>query len=71
MRKDYFQQAPPILQEFLGYMETIKGRSSKTVDEYFIDLRTFFRYIKLSRGLIPADTDWDAISIADVDIDLI
>lgn len=42
MRKDYFQQAPPILQEFLGYMETIKGRSSKTVDEYFIDLRTFF-----------------------------
>ena len=71
MRKDYFQQAPPILQEFLGYMETIKGRSSKTVDEYFIDLRTFFRYIKLNRGLIPADTDWDAISIADVDIDLI
>lgn len=31
----------------------------------------FSRYIKLNRGLIPADTDWDAISIADVDIDLI
>ena len=71
LRKEYFQQAPPILQEFLGYMETIKGRSSKTVDEYFTDLRTFFRYIKLSRGLVPSETDWDTISIADVDITLI
>ena len=45
MRKDYLQQCPPVLREFLLYMETIKGRSSLTVEEYFLDLRTFFRFM--------------------------
>ena len=46
MKKAYLQECPPVLREYLGYTETIKGRSGNTVDEYFIDLRTFFRYIK-------------------------
>ena len=46
MNKQYLAESPPVLKEFLGYMETVKGRSSQTVDEYFTDLRTFFRYIK-------------------------
>ena len=29
--------APTILKEFLGYMQTIKGKSAKTVQEYFFD----------------------------------
>lgn len=41
MRKDYWDACPEILRGYLGYMETVKGRSSKTVDEYFTDLRTF------------------------------
>ena len=46
---DYWQEAPPILQEYLNYHESILSHSAKTVDEYFLDLRAFFRYMKLQR----------------------
>lgn len=41
---------PPILREFASYKLNIQGCSVKTVDEYLIDLRTFFRYLLLIRG---------------------
>ena len=37
-------QCPMILREYFGYMETIKGKSVRTVEGYFIDLRSFFRF---------------------------
>ena len=67
---DYRSEAPKVLRDFLIYHETIKGHSRATVDEYFLDLRNFFRYIKLSRGLAPRSADLDEISISDVDLDL-
>ena len=51
MDKHYAQQCFPILRTYLGYMENIKGHSEKTVDGYFVDLRTFFRFLKQYRGL--------------------
>lgn len=68
---DYRTQAPQILRDFLAYHETIQGHSRKTVDEYFLDLRTFFRYIKLEKGLVPAGTALDDIPIDDVDLALV
>ena len=44
---DYQTEAPQILRDFLSYHETIKAHSRRTVDEYFLDLRNFFRYLKL------------------------
>ncbi len=61
----------PILRDFLTYHETILGHSKKTVDEYYLDLRRFFRYLKRARGRVALDVPFDEISIADVDIDLI
>ena len=52
-------------------MQTVKGKSQKTVDEYYIDLRTFFRFIKLQRGLVPNDSEFENISISDVDLELV
>lgn len=66
-----FGEAPPIIREFLGYIGTIRGMSPKTVTEYFFDLRTFFRYIKQKRGLVPSEQDFETIKIDDVDMDLI
>lgn len=63
--------APQILRDFLIYHETIRGHSKATVDEYYLDLRNFLRYLKLSRGLVPRKTDLDEISIADINIDFI
>jgi len=71
LNKAYLQQSPLIMQEFLGYTETVKGRAAHTVDEYFIDLRTFFRYMKRLRGLIPEDATDDSILINDIDLKFI
>jgi len=68
---DYQDESPQILLDFLSYHENIKAHSQKTVDEYFLDLRNFFRYIKQTRDRSLRDLDWDEISIMDVDIDLI
>ncbi len=68
---NFITDAPPILREFLTYHETIQSHSRKTVDEYFLDLRSFFRYIKLLKGKCSADTPFDEISILDVDLELV
>lgn len=65
---------PDILREYLFYMETILGRSPKTVDGYYIELRTFFRYIKSVKVLkmIPQSADELAqIPIDDVSKELV
>lgn len=67
----HYREAPPVLSEFLSYMKNIRGKSPKTVDEYYLDLRTFFRFIKWFRGLVPDDIEFSDISIADVDLKLI
>ena len=71
MRKEYMSQCPPIMKEYLGYMQTIKGRSENTINEYFIDLRTFFRYIKELRGLVPPTVSTEEISITDIDLEFV
>ena len=65
MHTEYLTQSPPLLKEFLGYLQTVKGKSPATVDEYFMDLRTFFRYMKKVRGLVPAKLSLDKIQIDD------
>ncbi len=71
MNSKYIYEAPEILKEYLGYMQNIRGKSQKTVDEYYLDLRTFFRYIKLNKGLVNDSCEFSKISISDVDIELI
>ena len=68
---DYRTQSPAILRDFLTYHETIQGHSRKTVDEYFLDLRTFFRYIKLEKGLVPRSSEFDQISIDDITVEIV
>lgn len=71
MRSDYLAQCPAILRTYLGYMETVKGRSDHTMNEYFTDLRLFFRYLKQLRGIVPPTVPLEEIDILDVDIDLL
>lgn len=65
------EDTPEILKRFLVYTETVRGKSNSTADEYYLDLRMFFRFLKKKRGLVPENTEFDSISISDVDIDLI
>ncbi len=44
-----FNDMPDIAIEFLNYMLTVRNISKKTVSEYYYDLRTFMRYIKVTK----------------------
>ena len=63
-----YSDCPMILREFLVYHETIKGQSPKTIQEYYLDLRMFLRFMKLMRNDMPVQTRLDDIPIKDVDI---
>ena len=65
---DYRTEAPEPIRDFLNYHEVIMGHSRKTVDEYYLDLRTFLRFLKVRRGLVPKDTPPEEISLADIDL---
>lgn len=71
MGKNFFDDAPMVIKKFLGYFQTVKGKSRKTVEEYFLDLRTFFRYMKKKRGKVSNDTEFEKIDICDINIDFI
>lgn len=66
-----YSQAPAVLRDFLYYLLTIKGRSQLTVENYYIDLRFFFRYIKKLRGLADPEISIHDIDISDVDVGLL
>jgi len=60
-----------ILKEYAGYLSGIKGNAEKTVCEYLLDLRTFFRYLKVKDGNIPERDDFEKIAIKDIDLEFI
>ena len=66
-----YKDCPPLVVRFLYDSETIRGLSPRTVNAYYIDLRTFFRFLKLHRGLVSADTPPDEIDVRDVDLPFI
>jgi site-specific recombinase XerD len=64
-------EMPIILRDFLNYMQTIKGKSTNTIQVYFYDLRVFFRFLKIHRNIETNKDEFDKIIITDIDIDLI
>ena len=64
-----FKDIPEPLSSFLIYAESIQGKSQKTIDEYFYDLRTFYRFIKVRYGLVDSSVDFNKIEIDDVTIE--
>ncbi len=71
MRLDILNGCPDFIRDFLTYNEIIKGKSSKSVEQYYSDLRTFFRYILLVRGKAQPGIPFNKIDISGVDIELV
>ena len=69
-REDIFQ-LPQLVQDYLTYVEAIKGHSSLSVLEYASDLRTYFRFMVKHKGLFPADTPDNELDLTIVDINFI
>lgn len=66
----YKDKSSQPMREFLAYHDTIKGQSPATIDSYFMDLRTFTRYLMLERGLVPRDADMEDIDVRGADLAL-
>ncbi len=66
-----YHDCPLVLRDFLIYHETIKGQSPRTIDEYYLDLRMFLRFMKLMRNDMPIHTRLDEIDIRDIDVDFV
>ncbi len=64
-------EMPPLLRDFLSYMQTIRGKSVNTVQVYFYDIRVFLRFMKLHRNLVDKKTEFDDIQITDIDVPFI
>ena len=67
----YYTDACPAVRSFLTYMGSVKNCSPKTVNEYYTDLRTFFRFMKIFKGKVPDDCEFESIDISGIDIDFI
>ena len=52
-------------------MRIIRNRADRTEEAYYIDLRTFLRYLKVKHRDVPAETEWSDIRIDDVPIEYI
>lgn len=68
---DYLQEAPPVIRDYLVYLETIMGRSPRTVHEYYLDLRTFFRFLLQKRGMVSSSLEFEKITLTQVDMNLV
>ena len=54
-KSDEYRAFPAVLKEYASYTAAIKGNSEKTVCEYLLDLRTFFRFIKFKDSGVAFD----------------
>ncbi len=71
-KSEEYRQLPEILKEYSRYVSVIKGNLEKTVCEYLLDLRTFFRYLKSRRlGLSTSRDDFEDIKIDDLTLDMV
>jgi len=69
-QKNYKDDAPSYLIEFLNYTATVKGRSENTIKSYYDDLKQYFRFLKQKHGL-ASGMDFAEIKIADLSEDII
>lgn len=67
---DYKSDCPSYLGDFLNYLTTVKARSALTVKNYYYDLKTFLRFLKIKNGLGSKD-DFESIKIADCSEELV
>lgn len=67
---DNIKYAPEPLKSFLIYLDSIQGKSPKTVDEYFYDIRSFYRFLNIKFG-VANNIEFNKIEIDNINIDML
>ena len=62
------KECPRYLNEFFTFQRVVKIKAERTLESYYIDLRLFLRYVKLTKGEVRPDTPMNDITISDVPI---
>lgn len=68
---DNTKYAPEPLRSFLIYIESIQGKSKNTADEYFYDIRNFYRFLNIHFNLVDSDIEFDKIEIDNIDLKIL
>ncbi len=68
MKHELLISSPEVIRDFLAYSETIRGKATKSIEEYYRDLTTFFRYMKIVKTGLDIDTPLSDVDISDIDI---
>ncbi len=69
LKSEELKTFPPLVRDFATYKTVVMGSSEKTVCEYLLDLRTFFRYLESVRlGMEPDSPDFTEIDISGIDL---
>ena len=62
-----FKSFPRFIRDYANYLSAVEGKSEKTICEYLLDLRTFFRYvIMVEQDLDLSPEEMEKISIKDL-----
>lgn len=70
LKSSEYKTFPVVLKDYASYMSAIKGNSEKTICEYLLDLRTFFRYFIMTKSSEDLERDeFEKISISSIGID--
>lgn len=69
MKDEYLADCPYYVEDFLTNLKVIKDRADRTEEAYYIDIRTFLRYLKIKHKAVSEDIEWSDITISDVPIE--
>ena len=69
MKQAYVDDCPYYLDDFLTYLKVVKDRSDRTVEAYFIDIRSFLRYLNVKHHAVPTETPFNKIKIKETPIE--
>ena len=69
MKKEFVDDCPDYLRTFLTNLVLVRDRAERTEEAYYIDIRTFLRYLKIHNSCVSPDEKFEKIKIADVPIE--
>lgn len=65
MKEEYINDCPDYLRGFLTNLTLVRDRGDRTEEAYYIDIRTFLRYLKIKNGMASRNDEYGEIKIVD------
>ncbi len=65
MKQEYLNDCPDYLRSFLTNLTLVRDRGDRTEEAYYLDIRTFLRYLKIANGMASRNDEYGEIKIVD------